>query len=76
MVVILMKSANMATVGLLKIKVFWNKIYGLISYVHDVTNQILSHESNYTVDVVMSSVTLAFIWEKLSDFIRIWLNLY
>ena len=53
MVTILMMSAKMATPGLLKIKVFWNKGYDVIIYVHDVTNKILSRDSNYIVDVVM-----------------------
>ena len=53
MVKILMMSAKMATPGLLKIKVFWNKGYDVIISVHDVTNKILSRESNYTTDVVM-----------------------
>ena len=53
MVAILMMSAKMATLGLLKIKIFWNKGYDVIIYVHDVTNQILSRESNCIVDVVM-----------------------
>ena len=53
MVKILMMSAKMATPGLLKIKVFWNKGYDVIISVHDVTNKILSHGSNHTVDVVM-----------------------
>ena len=48
-----MMSAKMATPGLLKIKVFWNKGYDVIIYVHDVTNKILSRDSNYIVDVVM-----------------------
>ena len=63
-----MMSGKMATLGLLKIKVFWNKGYDIKIYVHDVTNQILSRDSNCIVDVVMwpSLVTLAFIWEKLS----------
>ena len=46
MVAILMMSAKMATLGLLKIKVFWNKGYDVIIYVHDVTNQILSLDPN------------------------------
>ena len=46
MVAILIMSAKFATLGLLKIKVFWNKDY-------DVTSKIVSHESNYIVDVVM-----------------------
>ena len=46
-------SARMATPGLLKIKIFWNKGYDVIIYVYDVTNKILSRHSNYIVDVVM-----------------------
>ena len=46
-------SAKMATLGLLKIKLFWNKGYDVIVSVCDVTNNILSHDSNYFVDVVM-----------------------
>ena len=53
MVTILMMSAKMATPGLLKIKVFWNKGYDVIISVHDVTNKILSRDSNYIVDVIM-----------------------
>ena len=48
-----MMSAKMAAPGLLKIMVFWNKGYGVIVYVHDITNKILSRDSNYIVDVVM-----------------------
>ena len=39
--------------GLLKITVFWNKGYGVIISVDDVTNKALWHDSNYTVDVFM-----------------------
>ena len=46
-------SVKMATLGLLKIKLFWNKGYDVIVSVCDVTNNILSHDSNYFVDVVM-----------------------
>ena len=46
MVKILMMSAKMATPGLLKIKVFWNKG-------SDVIIQSLSHDSNYIIDVFM-----------------------
>ena len=45
--------AKMATVGLLKINEFWNKGYGVIIFVHDVTNKILSRDSIYIMDVVM-----------------------
>ena len=53
MVTILMMSAKMATLGLLKIRVFWNKGYDVIISTHDVTNKFLSHDSNYIIDVVM-----------------------
>ena len=48
-----MMSAKFGTPHRLKIKVFWNKSYDVITSVHDVTNQILSCDSNYIVDVVM-----------------------
>ena len=51
-----MMSAKMATQGLLKITVFWNKVYDVITSVDDVTNKILSRNSNYIVDV--------FLWPK------------
>ena len=54
-----MMSAKMATPGLLKITVFWNKGYDVIISVHDVTNKILLRDSNYIVDVVM--------WPKFSN---------
>ena len=48
-----MMSAIMATPGLLKITVFWNKGYDVIIPVDDFTNKILSRDSNYIVDVLM-----------------------
>ena len=48
-----MMSAKMATPDLLKITVFWNKGYDVIIPVDDVTNKILSRDSNYIVDVSM-----------------------
>ena len=53
MATVLMISAKMTTPGLLQIKVFWNKGYDVIIYVCDVTNDFLSCDSNYVVDVVM-----------------------
>ena len=41
MVAILMMSATMATLDLLKIKVFLNKGYDVINSVHGVNNKIL-----------------------------------
>ena len=54
-----MMSAKMATSGLLKITVFWNKGYAVIISVDDVTNKILSSDSNYVVDV--------FMWPKIGN---------
>ena len=48
-----MISAKMATPGLLKIKIFWNKGYDVIIPVGDVTNKSLSRDSNYILDVFM-----------------------
>ena len=45
-------SAKLATLGLLKIKVFWNKGYDIIISVHVVNNEILSRE-NYIAYVVI-----------------------
>ena len=52
-VTILMMSAKITTLGLLKIEVFWNKGYDVIISIHDVTNSILLLDSNYIVDLVM-----------------------
>ena len=53
MVAILMISTELATLSLLKIKVFCKRGYNVIISVHDVTNKILSSDSNYLVDVVI-----------------------
>ena len=53
MLTILMMSAKMPTLGLLKKKVSWNKVYDVIISLHDVKSKILSNESNYIVDVVL-----------------------
>ena len=54
-----MKSAKLATLGLLKIKVCWNKGYKVVIFVHNVPNKILSRDSNYIVDVA--------IWRKFGN---------
>ena len=46
-------SAKMATPGLLKTAVFWNKGYDIIISVHGLTKKILSGDSNYMVDVLI-----------------------
>ena len=55
MVTILMMSAKLATPGLLKIKLFRNKGYEVIVPDNDVTNRVLSRDSNYIVDMVIWS---------------------
>ena len=66
MVAIFMMSSKLDTLGLLKIKLFWNKGYEVIISVHDVTNKILSSDSNYIVDVVMwpKLLTLKYFFER------------
>ena len=63
MVTILMMSAKITTPDLLKIRVLPNNGYDLIIFVHDVTNKILSGDSNYIIDVVcdQSLETVAFL---------------
>ena len=39
-----MMSPKLATLGLLKIRIFLNKVYGVIISVHGVTNKILSRD--------------------------------
>ena len=48
-----MMSTKMATLGILKLTVFGNKVYEVIISLHEDTNKILSRDSNYIVDVVM-----------------------
>ena len=50
---ILKMSANLATLGFLKIRLFRNEGYDVIISVHGVNNKILSRDSNYIVDMVM-----------------------
>ena len=54
-----MMSAKIATLGLLKRKVFWNRGSDVTISVYDVTIKILSRDSNYIVDVVM--------WQKFGN---------
>ena len=48
-----MMLAKMATLDLLKIRVFWYKGYDVIISVHEVANKFLSRNSNYIIDVVI-----------------------
>ena len=58
-VTILMVSGKLTTPGLLKIKIFWSKGYDIIIFDYDFAKKILSHDSNYVVDVV--------VWPKFSN---------
>ena len=54
MVEILMMSGKLATLGPLKIKLFWwIKVYDAIIFTYDVTNKSLTPESVNIVDVVI-----------------------
>ena len=53
---VILMLAKLAAPGLLKIKIILSKGYDVIISVYDVTNKVLSRDSNYIVDVVM--------WEK------------
>ena len=53
MIAILMLSANLDTPDILKIKLFLNKVYDVIYYVHDFTNKTFSRDRNYIVDTIM-----------------------
>ena len=53
MVIILMILAKISTSGLLRIKVFRRKSFDVIIYLHDVTEKVLSRNSNYIVDMVI-----------------------
>ena len=77
MVTILIISAKIATPVLLKIRVFCNNGYDVIIYVHDLTNKILSRDSNHIIDVIiwLKCGNCYHFYEKSYhnlNFIRIW----
>ena len=45
--------SKLTTPGFLKIAVFWNKGYGVISHADGITKNILSHDSNHIVGLFM-----------------------
>ena len=51
--VTILRSAKIASLELLKIKIIWNKDYDVINSVYDVTNETLSVDSNHIIDVVV-----------------------
>ena len=52
-IVILIMPAKLATPGLLKIIIFWNKVYDVIIKVCDINSKTLPHVKNYIVNAVM-----------------------
>ena len=46
MIAILKMAVELATPDVIKIKSFWIKSYDVTMFVHDVTNKILSRDSN------------------------------
>ena len=50
-------SAKTAALGVLKIKIFWNKGDDVMIFVRDVTNKVLSNDKKYIVDVGCGHVT-------------------
>ena len=61
-----MVSAKLDTLDLLKIEAFSNKSYDIIISVYDVTNKILSCDTNSTVGAFTWPMfgTVVFLWEK------------
>ena len=53
MVAILMMSVKIDAQGLLKIKIFWKKVYDVITFFHDVKKKMLSQDSSCIIDVVI-----------------------
>ena len=51
----MMKSVKLATLDFLKVKIkmFWNKGYDVITFAHDIANKLLSRDSNHFVDLVI-----------------------
>ena len=75
-VTILIMPAKLATLGLLKIKIFWSKGYDVIIPGYDVTDKIWLRDLRYIVDLIMwpkfgnSSISMRS-YHNL-NFIRIW----
>ena len=56
-----MMSAKKATIGLLKINVFYDKDYGIIVSVHDIICTILSCDSDYNAYTIIIDNTYTLI---------------
>ena len=60
MIAILMMTEKLVTLGLLKVKTFWDKDLDVIIRIHDVTSKISSRDSNYIANMIM--------WPKIVNF--------
>ena len=56
MITILMMSAKLATLGSLKIKLFWNKAYDAIISVYDVNTKKFGNSSPSMREVIVTSI--------------------
>ena len=67
---------SLNTLALLKIKLFWKKVYDVIICVHDFTSKILSGDSNYILDVVkcakFGDCSISMRCYRNLNFIKIW----
>ena len=48
-----MLPAYIATSDLPKVKIFWDKDYGAIISLHDITKKNLSRDTNHIIDMIM-----------------------
>ena len=69
MVTILMMPANISTLDLLEIKIFWEKDYGATTFVYGVTNKFL-HVAQIILQMWSCDHSLVFLWEKLHQFYK------
>ena len=53
MAAILMMPSQLVALGLLKMKVFWNKGYNVIIFIYEASNKVLSRDANSTLDVII-----------------------
>ena len=76
MVTILMMSAKMATLGLLKITLFGNNSYDVRISNYDITNKISSCDSNYIIRAVSKWHPLSMNNKYLNGYTKRWCTKY
>ena len=76
MVTILMMPAKMATLGLLKIRLFWNNSYDVIISNYDAINKISSCDSNYIILAVSKWHPLSTNNKYLNGYTKRWCTKY